>query len=100
MKQLEKIRNAARELHALHLSDQRKYDAVRKQLSPEKKQEMRERLWNFENALRSIEQSINELAPFEVAADQAARSPRQDKTTFYRQIFERESFRKENNSRS
>jgi hypothetical protein len=98
MRQLEKIRNATRELHTMYLADQRKYDNMRSAMSADQKHAAKERLYRFENQLQIIAQAINELGPFEVAADQAARDTRSGSTTFYRQLFEREGLRQEHNN--
>jgi len=98
MKELDNIRNAARELYHLLLADQRKYDAMKPGTTKEAKDAARQRLWHFENQLRIMENAINNLAPFEIAADQASRYMRGNKTTFYRQLFERENLRAEHNN--
>lgn len=98
MKDLDNIRNAARELYHLLIADQKKFEAMKPGINQQQKDAARQRLWHFENQLRIMENAINNLAPFEIAADQASRYMRGNKTTFYRQLFERENLRAEHNN--
>lgn len=102
MIEMERIRNACRELYAMFKADEQKYAHTKKSLTPEAKEKAINRLWNFENQLRTIEMAINDMAPIEIAADQHARAFKHggNKTTFYRQIFDREGLREESKKKA